>query len=172
MRRYPERWRFNEKILSRVKALHRKSRNIVTNWCWKFSKQVVLKALKHEYAIALENLESLRESANSKSGEVVWKFTMFAYRKLQHSAISKALEYGVPVVIINPRNTSSTCPRRGEKLTYIHRLAVCKKCGFKGDRDSLGAMNVRLRALQAYAGVPGSPLRASAMDEARRGRGT
>jgi transposase len=82
---------------------------------------------------------------------------MFAYRKPQHSAISKALEYGVSVVIINPRNTSSTCPRRGEKLTYIHRLAVCKKCGFKGDRDSLGAMNIRLRALQVYAGVPGSP---------------
>jgi len=93
---------------------------------------------------------------------------MFTYRRLQHSIISKAIEYVVPIVIINPRNTSSTCPRRGEKLTYIHRLAVCKKCGFKGDRDSLGAMNIRLRALQAYAGVPGSPLRASAMDEARR----
>jgi putative transposase len=31
MRRYPERWRFNENILSKVKALHRKSRNIVTD---------------------------------------------------------------------------------------------------------------------------------------------
>jgi len=34
-----------QKILSRVKALHRKSRNIVTDWCWKFAKHVVLKAL-------------------------------------------------------------------------------------------------------------------------------
>jgi hypothetical protein len=28
-RKYPERWRYNEKILSKVKALHRKARNIV-----------------------------------------------------------------------------------------------------------------------------------------------
>ncbi|MEL9998070.1 MAG: hypothetical protein QXH99_06220 [Sulfolobales archaeon] len=32
---------------------------------------------------------------------------MFAYRKLQHSIISKAVEYRVPIVIIDPRNTSS-----------------------------------------------------------------
>jgi hypothetical protein len=44
--KYPKRWRFNENILSRVKAFHRKSRNIVTNWCWKFSKQIVLKNFK------------------------------------------------------------------------------------------------------------------------------
>jgi hypothetical protein len=39
--------------------------------CWKFVKQVVLKALMKGYAIALENLDSLRESVDSKSGEVV-----------------------------------------------------------------------------------------------------
>jgi len=165
MRRYPERWRFNENILSKVKAFHRKSRDIVIDRSWKLAKQVVLKVLKHGYAIALKNLNSLRENTKNKSGEDFRKFTMFTYRRLQHSIISKAIEYGVPIVIINPRNTSSTCPKRGEKLTYIHRLAVCKKCRFKGDIDSLGAMNIRLRALQAYAGMPGSPLRASAMDE-------
>jgi len=61
--------------------------------------------------------------------------------------ISKAIEYGVPIAIVDPGNTSSTCPRCSEKLTYIHRLAVCKKCGFKGDRDSVGTMNIWLRAL-------------------------
>jgi putative transposase len=98
---------------------------------------------------------------------------MFAYRRLQHSIISKAIEYGVPIIIVDPRSTSSTCPRCGEKLVYIHRLAVCRRCGFKADRDSVGAMNIWLRALQAYAGVPGSPPRASAMkSETRQSRGT
>jgi putative transposase len=92
-KKYPKRWRFNENILSKVKALHRKTRNIVIDWCWKFAKHVVLKALIKGCAIALENLNGLRENTNSKSGEVVWKFTMFAYRRLQHSIISKALEY-------------------------------------------------------------------------------
>jgi IS605 OrfB family transposase len=66
------------------------------------------------YAIALENLDSLRESVDSKSGEVVWKFIMFTYRRLQQSVISKAIEYGVSIVIVDPRNTSSTCPGCGE----------------------------------------------------------
>jgi hypothetical protein len=35
------------------------------------SLQIVLKALMHRYAIALENLDSLRESVDNKSGEVV-----------------------------------------------------------------------------------------------------
>jgi IS605 OrfB family transposase len=129
--------------------------------------------LKHGYVIVLESLEGLRENVNSKSNEVAWKFTMFAYRRLQQSIISKALEYKVPIIIVDPKNTSSTCPKCREKLTYIHRLAICKKCGFKGDRDSVGAVNIWLRALQAYAGVSGSPLRAPAMkNETRQSGGT
>jgi putative transposase len=172
-KKYSKRWRYNEKILEKVKSLHRKAKNIVVDWCWKFAKHVVLKALRHGYAVALENLEGLRENVNSKSDEVVWKFTMFAYRRLQHSIISKALEYGVPIIVVDSRNTSSTCPRCVEKLVYIHRLAVCKKCEFKGDRDSVGAINIWLRALQAYAGVLGSPQRAPAVKgEARQSGGT
>jgi putative transposase len=172
-RKYPERWRYSKKILSRVKALHRRARNIVVDWSWKLAKQVALKALIKGCAIALENLERLRERVNSKSDAIAWKFSMFAYRRLQHSIISKALEYGIPIIVVDPRNTSSTCPRCGEKLVYIHRLAVCERCGFKADRDSLGAMNIWLRALQAYAGVPGSPLSAPAVkSEARRSGGT
>jgi putative transposase len=172
-KKYPKKWRYNEKILERVRSLHKRARNIVVDWCWKFTKQVVLKALRHGYAIALENLEDLKENANNKSDEVVWKLAMFAYRRLQHSIISKALEYGVPIVVVDPSNTSSTCPRCGSKLVYIHRLATCKKCGFNADRDSVGAMNIWLRAFKAYAGVCGSPLSASVMKgEARRSRGT
>jgi IS605 OrfB family transposase len=172
-KKYPKRWRYNEKILSRVRELHRRARNIVVDWCWKLAKQVVQKALLKDYAIALEDLEGLKEKVNSKIDEVAWKFTMFAYRRLQYSIISKAIEHEVPVVVVDPRNTSSTCPRCGEKLIYIHRLAICKKCGFKADRDSIGAMNIWFRALHAYAGAPGSLLRAPAVkDETRQSGGT
>jgi putative transposase len=171
-KKYSKRWKYNEKILNRVRALQRKARNIVVDWCWKLTKRVVLKALRHRYAVALENLGGLRESVNSKSDEFTWKLAMFAYRRLQHSIISKAIEYEVPVVIVDPRNTSSICPRCSEKLVYIHRLATCRRCGFKADRDSVGAVNIWLRALQAYAGEPGSPPRAPAMkNETRQSRG-
>jgi putative transposase len=172
-KKYSKRWRYNEKILEKVKSFHRKAKNIAVDWCWKLARHIVLKAFMKGYAVALESLNGLRENANSKGDEVVWKFTMFTYRRLQHSIISKAIEYGVPVMIINPKNTSSTCPRCGDRLLYIYRLAICRKCEFKADRDSVGAMNIWLRAFEAYAGVHGSPLRASTMkDETRQSRGT
>ncbi|MFP3195487.1 MAG: zinc ribbon domain-containing protein [Caldivirga sp.] len=95
------------------------------------------------------------------------------YFVVDRAVISKALEYGVPVVIVNPRGTSSVCSICGGKLTYVHRLAICMKYSFIADRDTVGAMNIWLRALQtlhAHAGVPWSPPRAPVNDEAR-GRG-
>ncbi|MEM1595471.1 MAG: zinc ribbon domain-containing protein [Ignisphaera sp.] len=76
------------------------------------------------------------------------------------------------MVVVDPRNTSSICPKCISKLTYTHRLAICRKCGFKRDRDSVGAINIWIRALQAYAGEPGSPQRAPTMKgETRQSRG-
>jgi len=170
-RKYPKRWRFNEKILDRVRDLHRKSRNIVVDWCRKFAKEIVLKARRHGYAIALEDLEKLRESFSDKNNKVVWKLTLFAYRKLQEAIISKAIEYNVPIIFVDPRKTFSTCPRCKSKIRYIGRLGICHRCGFRADRDKIGAMNIWLKVLEGYAGVPGSPLKAPAMkSEIRQSR--
>jgi len=171
-RKYSKRWRYNEKILNRVRDLHRRTRNIIVDWCRKLAKEIVLKARRHGYVIALEDLEGLRESFNDKSSKVAWKLAMLAYRKLQESITGKAIEYNVPIVFVDPRNTSSTCPRCGSKIRYVGRLGICHRCGFIADRDKVGAMNIWLRALEAYAGVPGSPLRAPAVkDGAGRSRG-
>ena len=114
-------------------------------------------------------MKYLRESLARKENTIVWKLSMLAYRKLQEAVVSKAIEYNAPVILVNPRGTSSVCPRCGAKLVYNHRLAICRKCGFTADRDVVGAMNIWLRALHAYAGEPGSPLSAPAMkDETRR----
>jgi len=171
-RKYPKRWRFNEKILNRVRDLHRKSRNIVIDWCRKFAKEIVLKAKKRGYAIALEDLDKLRESFNGKSNRLVWKLTLFAYRKLQESIASKAIEYNIPIIFVDPRETSSICPRCRSKIRYFGRLGICHRCGFIADRDKIGAINIWIRVLEAYAGVPESPPRAPAMkSETRQSRG-
>ncbi|MEM1608774.1 MAG: zinc ribbon domain-containing protein [Ignisphaera sp.] len=99
----------------------------------------------YSYALALEDLEHLRESINGKNNGVRWRLKLFAYRKLQHAIIAKSIEYNVPILIIDPRNTSSTCPRCGSRLVYVHRLAICKTCKFKRDRDFVGAINIYLR---------------------------
>ncbi len=172
-KKYPKRWRYNQRILNRVRFLYRKARNIVIDWSWKFAKEIVLRAGKMGLAIALEDLTYLRESASENGGGTAWKLSMFAYRRLQHSIVSKAVEYNVPIIFVDPKNTSSTCPKCGAKLLYSHRLANCTICEFKADRDTVGAMNIWYRSIQAYVGVPGSlPNTLPVKDEARRREGT
>ena len=172
-RRYPKRWRYNEGIKGRVRGLHRRARDIVADRCRRLAKELVLKARRRGFAIALEDLTHLRGNVAGKNRSIAWKLSMLAHRKLHASIMSKAVEYNVPVVIVEPRGTSSTCPRCASQLLYDHRLATCPRCGFIGDRDRVGAMNVWLRALNAYAGAPGSLLSAPAVkNEARRSGGT
>ena len=69
---------------------------------------------------------------------------------------TKAIEHNAPALFINPKGTSIICPRCGAKLNYSHRLAVCPKYRLIADRDTIGAINIYLRALQALAPCPGS----------------
>jgi len=170
-KKYPKRWRYNNRILDRIRVLHRRARNIVTDWCRKFAKDIAIKAERYGYAIVLENLEHLRENVVKNGGSVVWKLSLFAYRKLQEAIVAKTIEYNVPILFVDPGNTSSICPRCGVKLTHTHRLAVCRNCGYVADRDTVGAVNIWLRALYAYAGEPGSSPSAPAMNDETRGSG-
>ncbi len=172
-KKYPKRWRYNSRILKRIRSLHKKARNIVIDWCRKFAKEIVLKAKKYNYAIVLEDLKYLRKDMSENKNTIVWKLTMLAYGKLQKAIISKAIEHNVPIVLVNPRSTSSICPRCGTTLSYIHRLAICPKCRFIADRDVVGVMNIWFRFIYAYAGMLGSSLSAPAMkNEIRQSRRT
>jgi len=155
-RRHSYAWRRNKKWLDIIRALHRRSRNIVIDWSRKFAKYIVLKAKRIRSAIALEDLEKLWFKASGKSPNLADKLSRFAYRKLQLAIITKAIEYNVPIIFMNPRGTSTVCPRCGAKLTYNHRLAICRNCGFIADRDTIGAINIYLKAIQALAPRPGS----------------
>ncbi len=160
-------WRRNRKWLEIIKALHRRSRNIVVDWCRKFAKYIVLKARKTRRAVVLENLEKLWFNASRKSPTLADKLSRFAYRRLQQAIITKAVEHNVPVILVDPRNTSTLCPKCGSKLSYIHRLAVCSKCGLVADRDTIGAINIYLRAVRTSSSPPGSGSTHPMTDETR-----
>jgi len=70
-------------------------------------------------------------------------------RKLSRSMWSKIvqkLSYRVPIEFANPARTSSTCPRCGSRLESRNGLVVCD-CGFKADRQFVGAFKVFVRRL-------------------------
>ncbi|GAB6135187.1 RNA-guided endonuclease TnpB family protein [Thermococcus prieurii] len=84
------------------------------------------------------------------------KFSMFNgngrkfNRKLSRSTWSKIvqkLSYRVPVEFVNPAGTSSTCPVCGSRLESRNGLVECSNCGFKADRQFVGAFNVFVRGL-------------------------
>ena len=155
-KRHSYAWRRNRKWLDIIEALHRRSRNIVVDQSRKFAKYIVLKAKRTRSAIVLEDLEKLWFNSSQKSKTLADKLSRFAYRKLQVAIITKAVEYNVPLMLVNPRNTSTTCPRCSARPAYNHRLAICRNCGFTADRDTIGAINIYLKAIQALAPRLGS----------------
>ncbi|HIC87490.1 MAG TPA: 30S ribosomal protein S16 [Aquificae bacterium] len=79
----------------------------------------------------------------------------------------EAVEYNIPIVYVDPKNTSRTCPICGTPLNFQHRLAICPKCRFTADRDTVGAMNIYKRAFKILAPSAGSGGTTPMTDEAR-----
>jgi len=168
-RKYPKRWRYNYRILSRIRSLHRRARNIVIDWCRKIAKYIVLKVRKTRSAIVLEDLEKLWQMRSQSNSKLAWRLSRFSYRKLQLAIVTKAIEHQVPIIFVDPRNASKTCPGCGSELRYFYRLALCPVCGYKRDRDCVGAINIYLRALKGMRGVYGcSPSALPMKDETRQ----
>jgi len=148
-KKHPYAWRTNPKYLNMLRACHRRSRAIVEDWCWKFAKWLVTYAKKISAAVVIEKLEGLWHRVSQRGGETARKLSRFAYRKFTNAVFTKCIEYNVPLIYVEPEDTSKTCPRCGAKLIYVHRLGVCLRCGFVGDRDRVAAMNILFRALYA-----------------------
>jgi IS605 OrfB family transposase len=147
--RYPA-WR-RRGILNRIRSYHRKARNILEDWARKTSLKIVKLAKRLGYAVAREDLKGLINSLRKiKSKDRRTKLTMMGYKRLGKWIDRYAKKQGVPLAIVNPNGTSSKCLRcdsKGLKEVDYRRLR-CPRCGFKEDRDVIGKLNIRKRALK------------------------
>ncbi|WP_245521951.1 transposase [Pyrobaculum neutrophilum] len=73
-----------------------------------------------------------------------------SFRGMLKEIIRKARERGIPVVKVNPRGTSSSCPRCGRRLVRgsAPRHLLCPNCGWEGGRDVAAVINIERRALE------------------------
>jgi len=117
-KKYPKRWRYNERILKRVRSLHRKAKNVVIDGSRKFAKEFVLFALKKKYVISLEELTGLIEELRNMNKQNRWKMLYLDYRTLQNAIITKAIEYNIPLIFVDPRGTSKLCYTKIESLAF------------------------------------------------------
>ena len=155
-KKHPKAWRRSRRLLDRIRRYHERSRNIVLDSARKLALYVVRRAKRLGYAVAMEDLSKLWHSRASNGGRLAWLLSRFAYRKLQQAIITKAVEYNVPIVVVDPRGTSTTCPHCGAKLRINGRSVYCPKCGLRLDKDYAAAMNIHRRALAALTGMRGA----------------
>jgi len=127
-----------------LKRLSRKVRNKMSyiNHC--IAKELVLIAKERRYGIAVENLKGLRHRKVGKRHRK--RLHKWAYRDLINKIVYKAKSHRVPVVFVNPKGTSKTWSRCGEKGRVKGRWFKCPKCGFQLDRDLNAARNIAKKA--------------------------
>jgi IS605 OrfB family transposase len=67
-----------------------------------------------------------------------------------NAIIDKAREYGVPVLMVDPRNTSKICPIHNALIEYGEdRIGICSKGGERWHREVVALINIYLKALEA-----------------------
>jgi putative transposase len=82
------------------------------------------------------------------------------FRGMVKAIEEKCLERGVPVVKVDPRSTSSTCPFCNSKLMRGNapRQLRCPKCGFRAGRDVIAVLNLEKKCLTPEGLVPLAPM--------------
>jgi putative transposase len=147
--RYPA-WRRRKGILNRIRSYHRKARNILEDWARKTSLRIVELAKELGYAVAREDLTGLINSLRKiKNKDHRTKLIIMGYKRLGKWIDWNAKKQGVPLAIVKPNGTSSECPKCDSKLEENgYRRLKCPRCGFEADRDIIGKLNIRKRALK------------------------
>jgi len=114
-RRYPRSWRFIKGVRKAIDRHGEKIKNISWVYAHKVGDLVAELASKHSSIIVLEDLDKLREN-NKRGREFNKRLGLWFYRRIQFCIEYEARERNIEVVKINPRGTSSKCPRCGKKL--------------------------------------------------------
>jgi IS605 OrfB family transposase len=99
--------------------------------------------------IALEELTGIRDRARFRKRQRA-RMSGWAFLQLRQFLTYKAMLVGVPLVLVDPRNTSRTCAECGhcEKANRSSQARFsCKACGHTAPADLNGARNIRAKAL-------------------------
>jgi len=111
------------------------------------SKRLVSKAKDTHRQIALEDLKGIGDSTVRYSQRRRHK--SWAFYQLRQFINYKAKIAGVLVKIVDPRNTSRTCPLCGfvsKSNRKSQSIFSCQQCGFASNADLVGAINISHKA--------------------------
>ena len=112
------------------------------------SKQLVAKAKDTTRRIALEDLKGIRKKTVVRKAQRS-RHTSWSFNQLRSFIEYKSEKMGVPIVYVDPRNTSRTCPSCNNISKKNRRTQAefkCCVCGFAGHADIIAAINIKVRA--------------------------
>jgi IS605 OrfB family transposase len=121
------------------------------------SKRIVQKAAVSCKAIALEDLTGIRERTTVRH-EHRYERHSWAFFQLRAYISYKAAWAGVPVHLVDPRNTSRTCSQiqcgHCEKANRKSQAEfLCQRCGFALNADHNAALNISRKDPKQWAVV-------------------
>jgi putative transposase len=137
----------NRYISQQLKALYRKRRRRFRDWVKKMVSDFVHRCWRKGVSeIVCGDLRDIRKSADfsHKSNSMIHNFWSAGY--LLRRIREKAEEYGIQIITVDERGTSSVCPRCGSKHVARKegRLFRCLNCGLEAHRDAVGCVNIGL----------------------------
>jgi putative transposase len=96
--------------------------------------------------IAIGDIRDISDEVNlgKKTNQ---KISLWPHGKLTDYVKYKSARLGIAISLENEAYTTQTCPCCGEKQKPRGRVYKCKKCGFVGHRDVVGACNILSRRL-------------------------
>jgi IS605 OrfB family transposase len=112
------------------------------------SRRIVAKAECTKRAIALEELTHIRTLLRARRSQRATLHS-WAFAQLRSFIAYKAQLRGVSVHLVDPRNTSRTCPVCGHCAKENRKTQasfVCTSCGFAGPADVIAAVTIGGRA--------------------------
>ena len=114
----------------------------------KISTSIVEIALQYENPIiVLESLDGIRNRLKA-SKRFNRMMSSWAFRQLIDFIEYKAARYGIPVVFVDPRGTSRTCPYCGHNSRSNRPTQSsfrCVACGYRDNADAVAAINIARR---------------------------
>ena len=143
---YGVKCRVKRKILRRLKEKKKKS-----DLRWKLANIIVRVAKEKRYAVVLEKLgrSPAKNMINHvKDDQLRHRIYQASFKGAQRAIEEKAKERGVPVIYVDPRNTSRTCPIHNALVVYENgsRIGRCSIGGERWHRDVVACYNLLLRA--------------------------
>ena len=128
----------------KLRGRREKEHRYATDINHQISKTIVAQAQRTGRGIVLEDLSGIRERVRLAKTQRQ-QLHSWAYAQLRDFMTYKAVSVGVPLVVIDPRNTSRTCYPCGHvdkaNRTTQDRF-VCRMCGHVDQADHNAALNI------------------------------